>query len=74
MATVLLRGALAGGGLEGTIHQAIVATGLLAVVGVVVGAIAQRTIDESIRTQLEAQLAELDIDLPIAAGGEATQQ
>lgn len=70
MATVLLRGAIAGGGLEGTIQQAIVAAGLLAIVGVIVGAVAGRTIDESVRTQLEAQLAELDIDLPLNPTGD----
>ncbi|TWT43163.1 hypothetical protein [Botrimarina hoheduenensis] len=62
MATVLARGALAGAGPGGTIQQAIVAAVLLGLVGTVVGAIAERTVDESVRLQLEGQLAELDVE------------
>ncbi|MEN0109164.1 MAG: hypothetical protein AAF805_00430 [Planctomycetota bacterium] len=58
MAFTLLRGALAGGGFEGTVLQAVFALLALAVVGAVVGAIAEATVDEAVRTQLERQLAE----------------
>lgn len=59
MAVVMLRGAIAGAGLEGTVATAVSAMIALAAVGFVVGAIAQTTIEESVRTRLESQLGEL---------------
>lgn len=58
MAVTLLRGAVAGAGIEATLSSAIIAMIALAIVGGVVGAIAKRTVDESVRSQLERQLAE----------------
>lgn len=58
-AVALLRGALVGAGLEGTITSAIASMIALAAVGGVVGAIAEATVDEAVRTRLQSQLAEL---------------
>lgn len=60
MAIAMLRGALVGAGLVGTIETAITAMIALAGVGLLVGWIAETTIDESVRVQLEKQLAETD--------------
>lgn len=57
MAIMLARGAINGGGIEGTLTQAIAALLIMALIGAVVGAIAQTTIDESVRSSLESQLA-----------------
>ncbi len=53
---VLLRAMKDGAGVDGTILQAIAVMALLAVVGLVVGAIAQMTVEESMRTRLQAEL------------------
>ncbi len=58
VAVTLLRGVKEGAGIDGTITTAIVAMLALALVGGVIGAIAQTTIDESVRSQLERQLSE----------------
>ncbi len=62
MGITLLRGAIAGGGLEGTVSSAVYAMVTLALVGFVVGWIAEATIDESVRSRMEKQLAELKGD------------
>lgn len=56
MIVVLLRALKEGAGVDGTTLQAIAVMALLAVVGFVVGAIAQMTVEESIRTRLQAEL------------------
>ena len=61
MAVALLRGAIDAAGLEGTSQLAIQSLLLLAPVGYVVGAIAESTVDESVRQRLESQLASLNL-------------
>jgi hypothetical protein len=56
MLVVLGRALKDGAGFDGTILQAIVIMALLAVVGLVVGSIAEATIDESVRTSMQAEL------------------
>lgn len=56
MTVVLFRGALDAGGIEGTLTMAIVAMIVFAVIGSILGYIAQATIDESVRLKLERQL------------------
>lgn len=60
MTVTLLRGVIDGAGLEGTLLRGIAAMAAMALVGAVVGAIAQQTVDESVRTKLEQQLADLE--------------
>ena len=57
MAVVICRGWLASSGAEGTLALAIVYLALFALLGAIVGHIAQATIDESVRARLEQQLA-----------------
>ena len=66
MNVVLLRGLKDGAGLDGTVIQGVVWLVLLGAVGWIVGAIAQATVDESVRTKIEAELATLN-----AAGQES---
>ena len=68
MNVVLLRGLKDGAGLDGTVIQGVVWLVLLGAVGWIVGAIAQATVDESVRTKIEAELATLN-----AAGQESTK-
>lgn len=56
-AIVLTRGILMGSGVVGTLQLAIAAMALFATIGFVVGTIAQSTIDQSVRQQMELQLA-----------------
>ena len=56
MAVVICRGWLDSGGVEGTLTQAIVFLFVFALVGAVLGQVAQATIDESVRAKLEQQL------------------
>lgn len=53
---VLLRAIKDGAGIDGTLLQAIAIMALLAMVGLVVGVIAQMTVDESTRTRVQAEL------------------
>ncbi|QEG33069.1 hypothetical protein [Bythopirellula goksoeyrii] len=53
---VLLRAIKDGAGVDGTLLQSVAMMALLAVVGTVVGAIAQTTVDESTRTRVQAEL------------------
>ncbi len=52
----LVRGAIGGGGIEATLVTAIVALSIFAVLGLVLGAIAEHTVDQAVRQRLEAQL------------------
>lgn len=55
-ALTLARGVIAGGGVESTVLSAIVCLAGFAVIGWVLGTIAESTVDQSVRQQLEAQL------------------
>jgi hypothetical protein len=56
MAVVICRGWLGSGGVEYTLTLATMHLALFAVVGAVLGHLAQTTIDESVRAKLEQQL------------------
>jgi hypothetical protein len=56
MAVVICRGWLVSGGVEGTLTQAIACLALFAMLGAILGQIAQSTVDESIRVKLQTQL------------------
>ncbi|TWT31265.1 hypothetical protein KOR34_46410 [Posidoniimonas corsicana] len=60
MIVALLRGAVHGAGIDGTILQGVASLAAFAAVGAVIGAIAETVVDESVKTQLEKQLAEAD--------------
>ena len=64
MTVIICRGIKDSAGLEGTLTLAIVALAIYAMIGSVLGQIAQATIDESVRLKIEQQLA-----LPAADGG-----
>jgi len=53
----LLRALKDGAGLEGTIPIALAWMALLGALGMIVGTIAQYTVDESVRTKIEAEFA-----------------
>lgn len=55
-ALTLIRGALAHGGVEGTLLSAIMALAVFAIVGFVIGTIAEATVDQAVQQRLEAQL------------------
>ena len=57
MAVVIGRGVLGSSGADGTLMTAILALAAFAVLGAILGHLAQNTIDESVRTRLEQQLA-----------------
>ena len=59
MTVAICRGWLASGGVEGTLSSAILYLLLFAILGAVLGHIAQATIDESVRAGLEQQLVQL---------------
>lgn len=54
---VLARGILTGAGLESTLLTALGAMALFAAIGLVVGMIAQTTVDQAMRERLEAELS-----------------
>jgi hypothetical protein len=56
MTVVICRGWLSGGGAEGTLVLATISLVAFAVVGAILGHIAQSTIDESVRAKLEQEL------------------
>ncbi len=58
MAVVIGRGLVSAGGVEGTLTSATVSLAAFAVLGAILGHLAQNTIDESVRTRLEQQLAD----------------
>lgn len=53
----LARGVIAGAGLEGTLLAAMAAMAVFVPIGLVLGVIAQSTIDHAVRDRLESQLA-----------------
>ena len=57
MAVVICRGWLDSGGVEGTLSQATVYLVVFSIIGALVGHLAQTTVDESVRSKLEQQLA-----------------
>jgi hypothetical protein len=57
MAIVICRGIKNSGGIENTLTLAIVALAIYAIVGSVLGQIAQATVDESVQQKIEQQLA-----------------
>jgi hypothetical protein len=57
MAVVICRGWLDSGGVEGTLSLATVYLVVFSIIGALVGHLAQTTIDESVRSKLEQQLA-----------------
>lgn len=59
---VLFRAFKDGAGFDGTILTALVTMGLLAAMGMIIGAIAQATIDESVRMQMQTELDALPVD------------
>jgi hypothetical protein len=58
MAIVICRGLKDSAGVEGTLTMAVVAMVMFAVVGSVLGHIAQTTVDESVRRKIEQELAQ----------------
>ncbi|MGI9456010.1 MAG: hypothetical protein ACR2NU_05575 [Aeoliella sp.] len=56
-ALTLVRGAVSGAGLEGTLLTAIAAMAIFATIGFVLGVIAETTVDHAMQEQLESQLA-----------------
>ena len=57
MAVMICRGIKDSAGVEGTLTLAIAALAIYAIVGAVLGQIAQATVDESVRSKIEKQLA-----------------
>ncbi|NOY42886.1 MAG: hypothetical protein GXP26_13760 [Planctomycetes bacterium] len=64
MLVILLRAMKDGAGVDGTILNALAWMALLGAVGSIVGAIAQQTVDESVRVKIEAELAATFGDTP----------
>lgn len=56
MAVVTTRGVVAGAGVEGTLTTATLNLIAFAAVGLVLGSIAESTVDNAVRTKLEQQL------------------
>jgi hypothetical protein len=57
MVVIICRGLKDSAGIEGTLTIAIVALAVYAIIGSVLGQIAQATIDDSVRQKIEQQLA-----------------
>jgi predicted lipid-binding transport protein (Tim44 family) len=57
MAVVLGRGVMDSAGIEGTLSVSIIALVVFALIGSVLGQIAQTTVDESVRQKIELELA-----------------
>jgi hypothetical protein len=64
MAIVIGRGLLGSGGVEGTLTTATLALATFAILGAILGHLAQNTIDESVRARLELQLAQHAVASP----------
>ncbi len=58
MAVVICRGWLGSAGVESTLSQATACLAIFSIVGVIIGQIAQTTVDESVRSKLQQQLNE----------------
>jgi len=56
MQVVLLRAMKSSAGFDGTILNALACMALLGAVGAIIGAIAQQTVDDSVRNTIEAEL------------------
>jgi hypothetical protein len=56
MTVVICRGWMISGGVEGTLTLATINLAVFAIVGAILGHIAQATIDESVQARLEQQL------------------
>jgi len=56
MAVVICRGLLGSGGVETTLTSATAYLVIFSIVGAIIGQIAQNTVDESVRAQLQEQL------------------
>lgn len=56
MAVVICRGVLASGGVTSTLSAATASLVVFAIVGAVLGQVAQATVDESVRATLDKQL------------------
>jgi hypothetical protein len=61
MLVVLFRALKDGAGFDGTILTALMTMGVLAAVGLVIGAIAEATIEESVRKRMQAELDALPV-------------
>lgn len=61
MLVVLFRALKDGAGFDDTILTALISMGVLAAVGMIIGAIAEATIEESVRTRLQAELDALPV-------------
>jgi hypothetical protein len=57
MAVVICRGWLGSGGVESTLSLATVYLVVFSIVGAFIGQVAEATVDESVRSKLEEQLA-----------------
>ncbi|MEM8944620.1 MAG: hypothetical protein AAGD11_05495 [Planctomycetota bacterium] len=57
MVVVMMRGLKAGAGFEDTVIAGLGWMALLGAIGMIVGFIAAQTVDESVRTKIEAELA-----------------
>lgn len=64
MQVVLFRAMKNGAGFDGTILDALAWMALLGIVGLVIGTIAQQTVDDSVRVKIEAELAAIYGDSP----------
>ena len=60
MTVVLVRGIKDGAGIDGTVSAGLGWMVCFGAIGMVVGVIAAQTVDESVRTKIEAELAELE--------------
>ena len=60
MAVVICRGWLVSSGVSGTLTHATLALALFAIVGAVLGHLAQSTVDESVRAKLQTQLSQAE--------------
>lgn len=60
MSTVLTRGAISGANVEGTIITAIACLFVFAAIGLLIGLVAEATVDESVRSRLQSQLHDFD--------------
>jgi hypothetical protein len=58
MTVVICRGWLDAGGVIGTLNLAILALAAFAVLGAILGQLAQNTVDESVRAKLQQQLSQ----------------
>lgn len=66
MVVVLLRGLKDGAGFDETVVAGICWMVVLGAIGLVVGVIAAQTVDESVRTKIEAELASMTAGEPNA--------